>query len=238
MSVVNEVATLQGRVENETFYLENAVVHGEYVDVESCQFCQSMYGQRMINYYPQVISCIQEFRSIIKAEYPEIEELSNGKDKVVNDAYLLTMTEDRIESWEKVLGISPIDDSTLDDRRDTIIARIRGQGKLNTQLISSIVNAFTGGTANSWIEDSVLYVEITPPPDNKQYKFANVEQEISKKVPAHLGFNVSRNYFTWNEIETEYTTWQDVNDGFDSWKDVYLYVSHGSGSSGGLEQPG
>lgn len=224
MSVTNETSTLQGSVTGETLYLQNEKVHGGYVELESCQFCDSMYGQRMINYYPQVISCIQEFKAIIKSEYPEIEAVNEGKDRVTNDAYLLTMTEDRIVSWEKILGIAPLADSTLDDRRDTIIARIRGQGKLNTELINSIVNAFTGGKANSWIEDSVLYVEITPPPNNKQYKFANVEQELSKKVPAHLGFKVKRNYYEWSEIQTAYSTWQDVKDGFDTWKDVYLYV--------------
>lgn len=224
MSVNNEIATLQGEVVDETLYLQNATVHGEYAEIESCYFCQSMYGQRMINYYPQVISCIQEFRAIIKAEYPEFEVMADGKDRIVADAYLLTMTEDRIESWEKILSIAPLSDSTLDDRRDTIIARIRGQGKLNTELINSIVNAFTGGTANSWIEDSILYVEVTPPPNNKQYKFDNLEQELSKKVPAHIGFKVSRNYYTWAEIQKDYSTWQDIKDGFDTWREVYVYV--------------
>ena len=219
MSVNNENATLLGRVD-----IENATVPREYMDVESCQFCQSIYGQRMINYYPQVISCIQEFRSIIRAEYPEIETASTEKNKILDDAYLLTMTEDRVESWEKILGISPLKNSTLEDRRDTIIARIRGQGKLNTELINSIVNVFTGGKANSWVSNSILYVVITPPPNNKQYKFANVEQELSKKVPAHLGFKISRNYFYWTDIQELYSTWQDIKDGFDTWEDVYLYV--------------
>ena len=224
MSVLNETATLQGKVLDETLYLQEGVVHGEYVDIPSYCFCESMFGQRMINYYPQVVSCIQEFKSIIRSEYPEIESINSEKDKIVQDAYLLTMTKDRIVSWEKILGIEPIKDSTLDDRRDTVIARIRGQGKLNTALINSIVNTFTGGKADSWIEDSVLYVIITPPPTNKQYQFANVEQEISKKVPAHLGFKISRNYFTWGDIKRDYNTWQDVKDRFDTWNDVYLYV--------------
>lgn len=199
-------------------------VHGEHVGIESCNFCQSIYGQRMIEYYPQVISCIQEFKAIIKAEYPEIDDINAGKDRVIEDAYLLTMTEERIESWEKILGIAPLANSTLGDRRDTIIARIRGQGKLNTALINSVVNAFTGGKAESWVEDSVLYVIITPPPTNKQYQFANVEQELSKKVPAHLGFKVSRNYFTWGDIKNNHTNWGEVSTELETWNDVYLFV--------------
>lgn len=183
-----------------------------------------MYRERMNSYYPEVIRSIKEFQAIIDAEYPEFEELEVAKNDIVNNAYLSTMNESRIIEWERILNIKPVEDSTLSDRRETIIARIRGQGKLNTALINSIVNAFTGGTANSWIENSVLYVEITPPPNNKQYKFANIEQELSKKVPAHLGFQVSRNYFEWRDIQSTYTTWQDIKDNFETWNDVYLFV--------------
>lgn len=124
----------------------------------------------------------------------------------------------------KILNIAPLADSSLDDRRDTIIARIRGQGKLNTALISSIVNAFTGGTANSYIEDSVLYVEITPPPNNKQYQFANVEQELKKKAPAHLGLNVSRHYSTWGQIKEKFANWDAIKSTFTDWEEVKLYI--------------
>lgn len=183
-----------------------------------------MYKERMLNYYPQVIREIFEFRAIIEAESKQMQAQSDGRDVVMNQSYLPTMGEVRIKQWEKALGITPIQASSLDDRRDTVIARIRGQGKLNEALISSIVNAFTGGKAKSWVENSTLYVEITPPPDNKQYQFANVEQELNKKLPAHLGLSVNRSYVDWNKIKTTFTTWQNVKDGFDTWEDVYLYV--------------
>ena len=183
-----------------------------------------MYKERMNGYYPMVVRSILEFQAIIDSEYPEFEDLDKGKNTVINDAYLLTMEEDRIIQWEQILGITPLPDSTVDDRRDTIIARIRGQGKLNTAMINSIVNAFTGGTAKSWVENSCLYVEITPPPGNKQYQFANVQQELSKKVPAHLGFKISRNYFTWQEIYDNFDTWQNVENDLSTWEDVYLFV--------------
>ena len=183
-----------------------------------------MYRERMNGYYPKVIQNIKEYKAIIDADYPEFEELSDTVTQITNDAYLSTMTEERIKEWESILGIRPMDDDTLSDRRDTIIARIRGQGKLNTAVINSIVNAFTGGTANSWVENSVLYVEITPPPENKQYKFTNVEQELKKKIPAHLGFNISRNYFTWGEIKDTFTSWSRLKTELPTWTDVYLFV--------------
>lgn len=199
-------------------------LHGETAEMESCHFCESIYGQRMINYYPKVVSAIQEYRAIIEGEYPEFETLSTSNQLVLDDSTLLYMHEERVKQWEKILGIKPIEGSSLDDRRDTIIARIRGQGKLNTALISSIVNAFTGGTANSWVENSVLYVEITPPPNNKQFQFANVEQELKKKIPVHLGFQVSRNYYTWGDINNDFTSWGAVIADLPTWENVYLHI--------------
>ena len=183
-----------------------------------------MYQERMFGYYPQVIQSILEFKAIIDAEYPEYEMLSEGVDRVTNDAWLDTMSLDRIIQWEKILGIAPIDGSSEDDRRETIIARIRGQGKLNTALINSIVSIFTGGTAKSWVENSCLYVAINPPPGNKTFQYVNVEQELKKKIPAHLGFNVSRSYYTWQDIKDNHTDWQQVLDDLGDWESVYLFV--------------
>lgn len=182
------------------------------------------YKDRMLGYYPPVISNIRDFKAIIDSEYPEFDGVSDSKNEVLDNAYLTTMNEDRIEQWENRLKIRPVEDSTIEDRRETIIARIRGQGKLNTALISSIVNAFTGGSAESYIEGSNLHVIITPPPGNKQYKFANVEQELSRKVPAHLGLVIERNYETWEEYLDN--TWGDMipEQEDETWEDVLLHV--------------
>lgn len=190
-----------------------------------------MYRERMNSYYPKVIQSILEFQAVIDSESPEISESNDTTEQILNDAYLLTMGENRILEWEKVLGISPIDGSSLNDRRETIIARIRGQGKLNTELINTIVKTFTGGKANSWIEDSVLYVEITPPPNSKQFLFENVEQELKLKVPAHLGLNISRNYYEWGDTKKNFATWGDVKNNFDTWNDVYIFVPFQQGGS-------
>jgi hypothetical protein len=195
-----------------------------------------MYQERMFGYYPQVIQSILEFQGIIDAEAPEFEALEDTNERIVNDAYLTTMSDERVREWETILGIQPVEGSTVQDRRETIIARIRGQGKLNTALINSIVNIFTGGTANSWVENSTLYVEITPPPGDKQYIFANVEQELALKVPAHLGFQVSRNYYDWNDVIDAYPTWQDVKDGFDTWAEVLVFTPFNGSSTFNLKK--
>ena len=182
-----------------------------------------MYKTRMNSYYPNVIQSIKEFKSIVDGEYPEFDLLAESKARITEDAYLLTMGEERVAQWEKILGIRPIEGSSVSDRRETVIARIRGQGKLNTFSINAIVNAFTGGTAVSYIENSALHVKITPPPNNKQFKFDNVKRELAKKVPAHLGLEVVRNYATWGEVKDNFDSWDAVNQ-LTSWEDLFYYV--------------
>ena len=179
-------------------------------------------GERMLSYYPEVLKTIHEFKAITDVEGYEFDELKINSENVLNNAYLLTMDETRIMEWEKLLNIRPLENSSIDDRRETIVARIRGQGKLNTEMINTIVKTFTDGTAYSWVEDNVLHITITPPLGNKSYQFANVEQELRNKLPAHLGLSVTRNYRTWGEIRSSYPTWEDVTNNFNTWDDVRM----------------
>lgn len=188
-----------------------------------------MYRDRMIGYYPQAIQSILEFKAIVDGEHQEFTSVDEGLNQIILDAYLTTMSEERIKQWEKKLNIHPLSNSTLSDRRETIIARIRGQGKLNTESINRIVNTFTGGKARSWIEDSTLHVEVTPPPGNKDYQFTNLKKELTSKIPAHLGFEIYRVYPTWGEVKTNNQDWLDVHINYNTWDDVRVNNRRGAG---------
>ena len=182
-----------------------------------------MYRERMNSYYPPVIKSILEFQAIIDAEYPEFEELEKCNEQILNDAYLLTMTEDRITQWENKLGIRPLEGSTIDNRRESVVARIRGQSKLNTEMINIIVNTFTGGKAKSRIEDSTLYVELMPFDENKisiDSAITSVTNELLVKIPAHLKVNVSIAYQQWDNVHANNSSWAVVKSIYGTWDDV------------------
>ena len=176
--------------------------------------------ERMDRYYPNVVHNVQEFRAIIDGEYPEFDLTYDDAQVIIDNAYLTTMDESRIIQWENALNITPLANSSIEDRRATIIARIRGSGKLNTDLINRIVAAFTGGTAISYVQNSTLHVEIQPPPSSKVYKFKNVENELKRRIPAHLGLSVTRSYQTWNDVKTNHATWDAVKNTYTRWRNV------------------
>lgn len=186
---------------------------------------QTTSGTRMLDYYPYAINTLLEYQALIQTIGFEVDFFKSDINLTLDDAYLTTMGEERISQWEKALQITPKADYSVSDRREVIIARIRSGYKLNSTSINDIVRTFTNGTAKSYVENSCLYVKISPPPNNKQYKFESVERELERRIPAHLGLEVTRNYATWGEVTANHTSWQQIKDSFADWEGLMLYVA-------------
>ena len=100
------------------------------------------YNEQMLSYYPDIIKSIREFPLLIKAQSLQIEDAHQKLEQVNANIHIGTADEYRIEEWERLLGIVPLpqgDDSFetwLEDRRETISARLYNPEKLNSKSIS------------------------------------------------------------------------------------------------------
>jgi len=204
---------------NNAYIENNSIVLNQYVFRTD-----SVLGRRMFDYYPIVVQIIVDFQCIIASEFPEFELGWTANNSALNDAFLTTMGEERIEQWENLLNLAYDESDTLEMRRYAIIARIRGQGKLNTESINSIVSAFTDGTARSYIENSTLYVWINPSSTNKEYKFQAIEDELMRRKPAHLGLQVMRTFQSWGEVKTACDNWNVMSQRHETWNDVFYNI--------------
>lgn len=184
---------------------------------------QSHFGYRMINYYPPVVNVLMEYKALINAVGFEVDFLRSQFTITFNNAFLPTMNAQRTAEWERILGIIPASSSTLDERRKVIMARLQGGFKLNTQSIANIVRTLTGGTCNSHIENSCLYVEIVASSEDRTIVYPAVENELKRRIPAHLDLNVRRKYASWGDIKNNLGSWQDVYNSFGNWQNVRFY---------------
>ena len=80
------------------------------------------------SYWLPLLRDLREFKEIAKAEEPEISALLMAVDKTLANMYLQTADEDGIARYEKLLGLYPSAEDTLDTRR------FRVQTKWNDQL--------------------------------------------------------------------------------------------------------
>lgn len=209
-------------IDSESAKVDNSILRLN----DNADYTESVIGRRMFNYWPYVVSIISDFKAIINGEFPEFEVLWESKQDVLENAFLESMGEPRIAQWEEVLHLNRTASDTVDMRRAIVIARLQRHGKLNTSSINELVKVFTGGTARSYVENSSLYVWIEPPENSREYRFDAVYAELKRRMPAHLGLNVSRPYQTWGDVKTKCATWSDEGTMYDTWNDTQFDIAN------------
>lgn len=177
---------------------------------------------QLMPYLPPYLQQSETFKAIMKASGVELDRLQDGIQVIIDDAYILSATEARIEEWERRLKIIPA--GTLAQRKSFIISTLRGQGKLNEARIKSIVNAFTGGDALATFANSTLLVRILAPALGDVYLYPDVERSLKTKIPAHIGLIVQRYYSSWADIKTNYADWNAVAS-LNDWKALKYYIA-------------
>jgi len=79
----------------------------------------------LIKHLPTFLQEIQDFKELTSTEQEEFITLWAELVNVQNEQYLSTSTVYAVKRWEKVLGIVPNDDDTLEERKWRIQARLR-----------------------------------------------------------------------------------------------------------------
>ena len=111
--------------------------------------------------------------------------------------------------WEEVFGIATNMSLSYEQRREIIMAKIRGQGTTTAEMIKGVAEAFSGGEVEV-IEDNpnyhfiVRFVGIYGIPRNMQ-AFITMLEEIK---PAHLWYTFDYKYIKWNDLKPR--TWNDL----------------------------
>ncbi|WP_304542259.1 putative phage tail protein [Desulforamulus aquiferis] len=182
---------------------------------------KSIAGQRMLEYLPRFLQDVREIQTILESEGHEIDRLRDNIQLVINDAYIMSASETRIQQWEQRLKITSV--GNLNQRKAFLLATLRGQGKLNESKIKTVVNAFTDGDAIVTFQNSVLDIKILPPDNGDVYLFPDVERALRPRVPAHLGLSVRRWYSTWNDIKLNFADWSIVAS-YGTWQNVKNYI--------------
>lgn len=183
------------------------------------------YNEQMLDYYPEIIKAIREFRVLTETESVQVDEMHKKLTQLLDDAYIVTTSAERIAMWEKFLNIVPTAQGNLNyedwlvSRRSSIIAKLYQSEKLNTKSISDIVSIFTGAASESWVLDGILYVKIYPPKDNKFFDLDKLTEALRSKCPAHLDLLVFVNYTSWGQVGSAYT-WGDISTEFANWGEV------------------
>lgn len=181
--------------------------------------------ERMREMQPEYWYEYEEMQELLKALGLEIDDVNAEGELVLTDAFIMTMEEDRVEEWEKWLGLPP--NGTLEERRLAILDYFMVIAKLTRDAIKTIVSASCDGArAEVIFKDSILRVEIKPLPehDTEEVDMAKVYKQLYTRKPCHISLTLTRWYGSWGDVKQGFNTWQALKDDRPNWNAVKLFI--------------
>lgn len=93
---------------------------------------------------PDFLQGIEEMEQLAKISNPYIDALNALIKKHTDNTNILYADADGIARWEKILKVSPPIGGTLEDRRNALLAKIRGRGVINMETLRNVVETYLG----------------------------------------------------------------------------------------------
>lgn len=159
------------------------------------------YFVDLSKYAPPFLAEIREMAEIYKAQGYEVGQLQHDLEDLIDQCYIVTATWG-LSRWENMLGVATNMSLTYEQRREILMAKLRGQGTTTRKMIEDTAAAFSGGEVQV-IEDNpshlfiIRFVGIKGIPRNMR-AFVAMLEDIK---PAHLAYRFEYRYTIWNEIK-------------------------------------
>jgi hypothetical protein len=178
---------------------------------------QADYYVDLARYAPPFLAEIRELKAIYETEGYAAGLLEHELSDLLDQCFLSTATRG-LTRWEEVYGLATNMALSYEQRREMLMAKLRGQGTTTVRMIKETAEAFSGGEIEV-IEDpsgyhfTVRFIGIKGIPKNMN-AFINMLEDIK---PAHLSYSFEYRYTTWNELMNG-RTWNNIK-GF-TWSGV------------------
>lgn len=176
------------------------------------------YYEDLTKLVPPFMSEIAEMKELYTAEGYQVGYAQHVLEDVIKQCYLVTATHG-LSRWEKVYGIETNRSLSYEQRREILLAKLRGQGTTTRKMIQNTAAAFSGAEVHV-IEDNknnqfiIRFVGIKGIPRNMQ-GFIEMLEQIK---PAHLAYQFEYRYTVWGELLLY--SWDALNNG--TWNDVKI----------------
>lgn len=188
----------------------------QYASEEPSSGSQEEYFVDLARYAPPFLAELREMAEIYRTQGYEVGQLEHDLRDLLDQCFISTATWGLIR-WENVYGVTTNLSLSYEQRREILMAKLRGQGTTTRKMIEETAAAFSGGEVKV-IEDNpnslfiIQFVGIKGIPRNMQ-AFITMLEDIK---PAHLTYRFEYRYTVWNELKS-YTwdrlgamTWDDV----------------------------
>lgn len=147
---------------------------------------------RLMKYLPEKYGHSPETVAIQEAIQPETDMLWAARDWLLAQLNPHTADGAGLRLWEDAMGVRPVAEDSLDQRRGRVIAKIRGMGVVDAPLLKAVVESFlvsnvevTERPRDNFVDIQYSTAGLRPVPDADE-----IMRAILEILPSHLGLGL------------------------------------------------
>lgn len=159
---------------------------------------------------------ITHFHELTEAESKGLDDMDEALADMESNMSLSGTTETNIARREAWFGVTPDEAKPLEQRRAVLIAKLRGQGTTTPEFIRSVAASFQYGEVS--VDETsapytvrIVFESVMGVPPN----MADFIRALEEVKPAHIVFNYTYKYNTWDDFEAFHHT-------FDEWAAIHV----------------
>ena len=157
---------------------------------------------KLKEYLPDFYADVLEMNHIIETEEVELKIAFNTVNEVL-DAFFIRKTNDNtVKNWEKQFGVN-LAGKDLAEKKRELLSLMLGFSKLTCEKIEQITLTKTTYKANSYVEDSKIFISFNDIGYPDDEGMAEVIAYIEQLKPAHLGIEVILKFRTHARLKSK-----------------------------------
>ena len=162
-----------------------------------------------IKHLPDVAAEIYEMQQICKAAGGVLDELNGLIAKSADNSFIKTADTDGVARWEKILGVSAPLDSSLQSRREALLARLISKPPINPAVLKNIIETYMGVEVD--IEAKGYLIKVSYRGEIKIADLAPLFATAYELIPATMLLEISYRYLIWRELDLLSLNFDDLD---------------------------
>ena len=145
--------------------------------------------RELINYLPEYLREIREYKAILSTEQVIFEDGWTCTEYALQESFILTATDYGLGRWEKMLGVEPKGNETLDERRFRILAMITSQLPYTYRQLENMLRSLCGaGKSRIELKPDEYSIKVSVEMSSKN-NYQAVVDLLGRVIPANLILN-------------------------------------------------
>ncbi|MEC0370056.1 YmfQ family protein [Paenibacillus chibensis] len=175
----------------------------------------------MHDYLPKYYEGIEAADNILDREAEELARLNASIDDVLAQFFIETATWG-LASWERIFGVTTDPSKSYEQRREILLGKLRGVGKVDAELIKNVASAYANGevaVTNKAAEYTIVITFVSSMGVPAQIDA--LKAAVRDIAPAHMAIDYVFRFYTYAELKASGKTYAQVAETGKTYAELY-----------------